>query len=185
METSEVLDKLYKILVVDDDETLCKRLARSFERRDYDAQTAFGYEEAVAALDGFCPDLAVIDLRLGDGSGLHLLEELMETAPESEAIMLTGYGSISTAVDATKLGATNFIQKPADVDDILAAFERGTKKPGEAVETEYEAPSLERTEWEHINRVLDDCGGNKSEAARRLGIHRRTLQRKLNRYSPD
>ena len=98
--------------------------------------------------------------------------------------MMTGYGSIATAVDAVKLGAVNYVQKPADADDLLAALERGLDEPlGDATQ-DYAAPSLARAEWEHIHRVLADCAGNISEAARRLGIHRRTLQRKLNAYSP-
>ena len=98
--------------------------------------------------------------------------------------MLTGYGSISTAIDAVRLGAVHYLPKPADADDIVNAFARGDAPALEPPEVEYRAPSLARAEWEHINRVLSDCGGNISEAARRLGIHRRSLQRKLHKYPP-
>jgi two-component system response regulator RegA len=129
--------------------------------------------------------MAVVDLRLPRKNGLELVRDLLEIEPTIRVVMLTGYGSIDTAVDATRLGAVNFIQKPADADDILAAFDRGEKPPLSESDIDYDAPSLARVEWEHINRVLADCGGNISEAARRLGIHRRTLQRKLNAKPPS
>ena len=118
-------------------------------------------------------------------SGLELLQALVEIDPTTRILVLTGYGSISTAVDAINLGAVNFIPKPADADDLIAAFEKsGRSKLGDATEG-YQAPTLARTEWEHIQRVLSDTGGNISEAARRLGIHRRSLQRKLQRFAPE
>jgi two-component system response regulator RegA len=117
-------------------------------------------------------------------SGLELVRELKELDPATRVVVLTGYGSIATAVEAMRIGATNYLPKPADADDVLAAlFPEGV--PGHsAVEEEPLAPSLARAEWEHINRVMADCGGNLSEAARRLGVHRRSLQRKLQKHPP-
>jgi two-component system response regulator RegA len=117
-------------------------------------------------------------------SGLELLQALLAIDPATKIVVLTGYGSIATAIDAVRLGATHYLPKPADADDIVAAFARGESPPLEPPEPDYQAPSLARAEWEHINRVLSDCGGNISEAARRLGIHRRSLQRKLQKYPP-
>lgn len=172
------------ILIVDDDELFRTRLAAAFERRGYEARAADGYEEAVhlARLDS--PELAVVDLRMDGPSGLELLRDLREIDPATKIVMLTGYGSIATAVEAMRLGAVNYVPKPADADEILVAFERGEGPPLEATDREFDAPSLARAEWEHINRVLADCGGNISETARRLGIHRRSLQRKLQKYPP-
>jgi two-component system, response regulator RegA len=173
------------MLVVDDDDIFRGRLARSLRRRGFVVEEAADYEEALGLAAERVFELAVIDLRLPGHSGLELVRDLLAAQPDVRALMLTGYGSIATAIDATRLGAVNFIQKPADADDILAAFDRGEKPPLSETEIDYDAPSLARAEWEHINRVLTDCGGNISEAARRLGIHRRTLQRKLKTYPPE
>lgn len=172
------------ILIVDDDELFRTRLAAAFERRGYEARAADGHEEAVhlARLDS--PELAVVDLRMEGPSGLELLRDLREIDPATKVVMLTGYGSIATAVEAMRLGAVNYVPKPADADEIIVAFERGEAPPLEPTDREFDAPSLARAEWEHINRVLSDCGGNISETARRLGIHRRSLQRKLQKYPP-
>jgi two-component system, response regulator RegA len=173
------------ILLVDDDEVFRKRLARAFEERGYDARGASGYLDAIASATEDSPEYAVVDLRMPGPSGLELVRELKRIDPATRIVVLTGYGSIATAIDAIRLGATNYLPKPADVDDIVAAFARGEAPPLEAPAPEYaEAPSLARAEWEHINRVLADCSGNISEAARRLGIHRRSLQRKLQKYPP-
>jgi two-component system response regulator RegA len=118
-------------------------------------------------------------------SGLELVRDLKKFAPATRVLVLTGFGSIATAVEAVKLGAVNYLSKPADADDILAALERGEADPLETPDAPAQAPSLARAEWEHINRILADCGGNISEAARRLGIHRRSLQRKLRKRAPD
>ena len=173
------------ILVVDDNEVFRTRLARAFADRGYETMTAEGYEEAMEIAKTDSPELAVVDLRMPGPSGLELLRDLKAVDPTTKVVVLTGYGSIATAIEATRLGATYYVPKPADADDILAAFERGEAPPLSASETDYRAPSLARTEWEHINRVLADCGNNISEAARRLGIHRRTLQRKLQKYPPQ
>jgi two-component system response regulator RegA len=171
------------ILIVDDDQTLRERLAQAFCARGLDAKTAGSYEEArvLAAQDP--PELAVVDLRMPGKSGLDLIRELKAIDPETKIVVLTAYGSIATTIDAMKLGAVYYLQKPADADDVLAAFQRGEGPPlGAALE--FSAPSLERVRWEHINLILGDCDGNVSEAARRLKLHRRTLQRILQKYPP-
>lgn len=174
------------LMLVDDDDVFRERLARAFRDRGFEVRTARNAEAALELARAESPEMAVVDLKMPGRSGLELLQELKQVDPHTEVVVLTGYGSISTAVDATKLGASNFVPKPADADDILAAFERGrapalSGSPGDG----YVAPSLARAEWEHINRVLGDCAGNISEAARRLGIHRRSLQRKLQKFAPD
>ncbi len=131
------------------------------------------------------PELAIVDLRMPGRSGLELLQELKRIDATTKVVMLTGFGSIATAVDAMRLGATNYVSKPADADDILAAFARAQSPVLEGTLADYQAPSLARAEWEHIHRVLSDCGGVVSEAARRLGIHRRSLQRKLQKLAPE
>ena len=173
------------ILIVDDDQAFRRRLARAFEDRGYDASTGGDYDEAVALARVDSPELAVVDLKMPGRSGLELVQALRAIDPATKIVVLTGYGSIATAIDAVRLGATYYLPKPADLDDIVAAFARGEAPPLEPPEPDYQAPSLARAEWEHINRVLSDCGGNISEAARRLGIHRRSLQRKLQKYPPS
>ena len=171
------------VLLVDDDELMRDRLAAALRRRGYDARTAAGHAEAIASARADSPEFAVVDLRMEGPSGLELLRDLREIDPATRIVMLTGYGSIATAVEAMRLGAVNYVPKPADADDVLAAFERA-ESPPLLSSRDYDAPSLARAEWEHINRVLADCAGNISEAARRLGIHRRSLQRKLQKYPP-
>ncbi|MDE0884987.1 MAG: response regulator [Myxococcota bacterium] len=174
-----------EIFLVDDDERFAGRLARAFEDRGFRVRKSHSYAEAIAELEREPAAWAVVDLRLGDRSGLELIRDFLRLCPEAQIVMLTGYGSITTAVDAGRLGAVNYIAKPADADMVLAAFTKNP--PGEPglSSPEYAPPSLARTEWEHINRVLADCGGNISEAARKLGLHRRTLQRKLKAFPPD
>lgn len=171
------------MLIVDDDEVFRERLARSLRMRGFDVRTAGCCETARDEARKDTPELAVLDLRMPGCSGLELVRDLKEYDPATRIVILTGYGSIATAVDAVKLGADNYMPKPADADDIIAAFERG-ESPAEATQVSYRAPSLARAEWEHIQRVLADSAGNISEAARRLGIHRRSLQRKLHKYAP-
>src|SRR5262245_25883948 len=178
------------ILLVDDDETYRNRLARAFVDRGYDVRTAADYDSGVASATADSPELAVVDLKMPGKSGLELVKALHEIDPATKTVVLTGYGSIATAIDAVRLGATYYLSKPADADDILGAFARGeapalAPPPPSSPDGEYRAPSLARAEWEHINRVLSDAGGNISEAARRLGIHRRSLQRKLQKYPPS
>ena len=173
------------ILVVDDDEVFRERLVRALERRGYDVRAADGPEPARALAEDESPELALVDLRMPGGSGLELVRDLKRVDPATKIVVLTGYGSIATATEAMRLGATHYLPKPATVDEILAAFTRDEQPPLTTVDgDENTTPSLARTEWEHINRVLTDTGGNVSEAARRLGIHRRSLQRKLQKYPP-
>ena len=176
------------ILIVDDDEVYRTRLARAFVDRGYDVRTAQDYDSAVVVATEESPELAVVDLKMPGKSGLELVKALSEIDPATKTVVLTGYGSIATAIDAVRLGATYYLSKPADADDIVGAFARGEAPPLEPPQPDsgdYKAPSLARAEWEHINRVLSDSGGNISEAARRLGIHRRSLQRKLQKYPPN
>ncbi len=177
-------DSRQSMLIVDDDEVFRERLARSIRERGYDVRTAGNSKAALDLAREESPELAVLDLRMPGGTGVELLRDLKQIDPSTKILILTGYGSMATAVEAVKLGAENVVPKPADADDIIAAFEKADIPPGEAVPTTYQAPSLARAEWEHIQRVLADSGGNISEASRRLGIHRRSLQRKLNKYAP-
>ncbi len=172
------------LLLVDDDAVFRERLARAFRERAWDVRTAGAYDDALAHAQGDTPELAVVDLKMPGKSGLELVRDLVALDPHTKIIVLTGYGSIATAVDATRLGAAHYLAKPADADDLIAAFERAGAPPLVPTEADYAAPTLARAEWEHINRVLSDCGGNISEAARRLGVHRRSLQRKLSRWAP-
>ncbi len=177
-------DAFSDLLVVDDDAVLRERLARALRARGYDVRTAGGYDEAVSLAAEEPPARAVVDLKMPGKSGLELVAKLHEIDPECRIVVLTGYGSVATAVEAIRLGAVNFVPKPADADDLLAAFEKAEHPDPVEPTTPYKAPTLARAEWEHIQRVLRDCGGNISEAARRLGIHRRSLQRKLQRLAP-
>jgi two-component system response regulator RegA len=173
-----------RLLLVDDSEAFRERLARAFRDRGFEVTTAGNYGEAMAAATLQPPDLAVVDLRMPGESGLTLVKSLKGIHESMLVLVLSGFGSIATAIDAMRLGAVNFLPKPADADDILAAFARGDAPVAEVVGIHPETPSLARAEWEHIHRVLSDCGGNVSEAARRLGIHRRSLQRKLQKRAP-
>ena len=170
------------ILLVDDDAPLRERLARAFRGRGFEAHCAADVEEAIGIARRESPELAVVDLRMPGGSGLALVQVLHELDPATRIVVLTGYGSIATALEAVRLGAVHYLTKPADVDELLAAFARADAplKRGDVPLPE-EVPSLARTEWEHIQRVLTDCGGNVTQAARLLGIHRRSLQRKLSK----
>lgn len=173
------------ILVVEDHEPLRQQLTRAFRRRGYGVEAARDYDEAVAVLNSEAPQYAVIDLRIPGKSGLELLVYIKQASPATKVVMLSGFGSIATAVAAMRLGATNFVPKPADADTILAAFVDERDNAESAANPNDATPSLAQAEWEHIHRVLSDCGGNLSEAARRLGLHRRSLQRKLKKLSPD
>ncbi|MCC9603809.1 response regulator [Stieleria sp. JC731] len=173
------------ILLVDDTVILRDRLAMALRQRGFLVQTAGTYDEAVEVFHHSPTDLAVLDLRMPGRSGLDLLRKLLQMNPNTRIIMLSGFGSIPASIDAVRAGAVNFLSKPADADDILAAFARGDDPSVPTGEVSFPAPSLARNEWEHIHRVLSDCGGNISEAARRLGIHRRSLQRKLRKRAPE
>ncbi|MFI4873763.1 MAG: response regulator transcription factor, partial [Blastopirellula sp. JB062] len=155
-----------------------------FSARGYDVYAAANYEEAISQAEEAQPERAVLDLKMPGKSGLELLRDLRQISPETKAVLLTGYGSISNAVEAIRLGAVNYVTKPADADEILAAFDQKPPEDPSANQIDYQPQSLAEAEWEHIHRVLDDCGGNLSEAARLLGIPRRTLQRKLKKLAP-
>lgn len=172
-----------RFLLVDDNERLRHRMARALTERGYVVRTAEGPDEAIAEFTARGASFALVDLRMPGGDGLDLVRRLKELDPDVQIVVLTGYGSIATAVEATKLGASNYLQKPADADMVLAAFARGRGEHG-TESPDYRPPSLARAEWEHINRVLEDCGGNVTKAAKVLGLHRRTLQRKLQKYPP-
>lgn len=166
------------LLVIDDDATFNGVLVRALGRRGFAVQGATGAEEALALAEEMQPDRVVLDLNLGGLSGLTLIPRLLAIAPQVRIVVLTGYASIATAVDAVKLGAVQYLAKPVEVDAILAAFSEG-----EAVEHQFttldEPLSVDRLEWEHIQRVLREHDGNISATARALKMHRRTLQRKL------
>lgn len=167
------------ILVVDDDEIFCSVLARTLERRGLKVVTACSLAEAEKALVEEDPGFAVVDLRIGSESGLTLVRELAERQPPVQSVVLTGYGSIATAVEAIKLGAVQYLTKPVEVNEIIAALQ-GEQPASRVAEDEAPKPlSVRRAEWEHIQRVLANHDGNISATARALGIHRRTLQRKL------
>jgi two-component system response regulator RegA len=167
-----------RVLIVDDDETHRTALARAFERRGFAVSAASSVGEALAHIAREPPDYASIDLRMPGGSGLALVRQLKELQPGAVIVVLTGYGSIATAVEAVKLGATDYLTKPADALDLLRAFGAAPIAPARP----HEVPSLARVEWEHISRVVADCGGNISQAARVLRMQRRSLQRKLAKY---
>lgn len=172
------------LLIVDDDGVFRERLSRAFRERGYEVRAADGFEAAMGLARNESPEVALVDLRMPGRSGLELVRELHAIDPATKILILTGYGSIATAIEAMRLGAAYYLPKPADADDVLAALARSDAPPLESMPADYTPPSLARAEWEHINRVLADCGGNISEAARRLGIHRRSLQRKLQKYPP-
>jgi two-component system response regulator RegA len=167
------------LLIVEDDPTLRGRLGRAFRERGFEVVEAGDAVSASAAARRGPPEYSIVDLRLPDASGLEVVSALAETDPKTVIVVLTGYGSIATALEAVHRGATHYLTKPADVEEILAAFGRSGEPPAPSLPPS--VPSLARVEWEHIQRVLADCGGNVSRAARLLGLHRRSLQRKLSK----
>jgi len=172
------------VLIIDDDEVFHTRLRRAFELRGWEAHVAASGKEALARAREAGPDLAIVDLRMPGESGLDVIKKLRELDTTVSIIVLTGYGSIATALEAVRLGANHYLSKPVDVDQILAAYEViDSSSPGQS-SPPATVPSLARVEWEHIQRVLTDCSGNVSQAAKLLGLHRRSLQRKLLKYPP-
>ncbi|MDB6180935.1 ActR/PrrA/RegA family redox response regulator transcription factor [Paracoccus fistulariae] len=169
------------LLLVDDDEMFVTRLARAMEKRGFAPQTALSVRDAKSMIQKFAPAYAVIDLRLEDGNGLDVVEMLRDTRGDARIIVLTGYGAIATAVAAVKMGATDYLAKPADANDVTSAL----LATGEILPSPPENPmSADRVRWEHIQRVYEQCDRNVSETARRLHMHRRTLQRILAKRGP-
>jgi two-component system response regulator RegA len=171
------------VLIVDDDEIFRSRLGRAFSTRGWEANLAANSHEALALARETAPDLAIVDLRMVGESGIDVVRQLRALDSTVFILMLTGYGSIATALEAVRGGADHYMSKPVDADQILIAFENiNNRIPAKDIEAA--VPSLARVEWEHIQRVLTDCGDNISLAAKRLGLHRRSLQRKLGKYPP-
>ncbi len=175
---------MQSINLVDDEDHCRARLAKAFMKRGYTVYQAANVDEALKKIKENRPVWVLVDLKMPGKSGLDLIREAREFMPTLKIVVLTGYGSIATATEAIKLGAHYYLPKPADVDDILNAFERDADLPVESDQSDFEVPSLARAEWEHIQRVLNDCDNNITAAAHKLGIHRRTLQRKLYKYAP-
>jgi len=169
------------LLIVEDDAPFLKRLARAMESRGFAVETAETVAEGVAKAKVRPPKYAVVDLRLADGSGLDVIEVIRTKRDDSNMIVLTGYGNIATAVTAVKLGAVDYLSKPADADEVFAAL---TRREGDKAELPENPMSADRVRWEHIQRVYEMCDRNVSETARRLNMHRRTLQRILAKRAP-
>jgi two-component system response regulator RegA len=169
------------LLLVDDDEAFLKRLARAMEKRGFEPVTAESVAAGKAAAMARPPAYAVVDLRLEDGNGLDVVEALHARRPDCRVVVLTGYGAIATAVAAVKIGAVDYLSKPADANDVMNAL----LATGDSLPPPPENPmSADRVRWEHIQRVYEQCDRNVSETARRLSMHRRTLQRILAKRSP-
>jgi two-component system, response regulator RegA len=169
------------LLIVDDDKSFVQRLARAMESRGFEVTTAEAVAEGLQRVQNSAPAFAVVDMRLGDGSGLEVISALKARRPDARAIVLTGYGNIATAVNAIKLGAVDYLAKPADADDVVAALLAIAGKKADPPE---HPMSADRVRWEHIQRIYELCGRNVSETARRLNMHRRTLQRILAKRAP-
>ena len=170
------------ILVVEDDDVFRGVLVAALAARGYEVQGVGDAASAIQLAERESPEMAVVDLRLPDESGLEVVRRLKAIDPTTAVVVLTGWGSIATALESVRLGATHYLTKPTDADRILAAFQHGLA--ARVQDLALDTPSLARVEWEHLHRVLTDCDGNISEAARQLGMHRRSLQRKLSKYPP-
>ncbi len=169
------------LLIVEDDKPFQQRLARAMESRGFTVRTADTVADGLQQVEAAAPAFAVVDMRLADGNGLDVISALKKRRPEVRAIVLTGYGNIATAVESVKLGAVDYIAKPADADDVVNAL---LAADGKKVEPPENPMSADRVRWEHIQRVYELCGRNVSETARRLNMHRRTLQRILAKRAP-
>ena len=169
------------LLIVEDDKAFLERLARAMEARGFIVRTSESVADGLAQIARSAPAFAVVDLRLGDGNGLDVVSALKRQRPDARAIVLTGYGNIATAVTAVKLGAVDYLAKPADADDVVnALLATGAAK----IEPPQNPMSADRVRWEHIQRIYEMCNRNVSETARRLNMHRRTLQRILAKRAP-
>lgn len=169
------------LLIVDDDRAFLARLARAMETRGFEVEAAASVEDGLSSLRRRPPAFAVVDMRLDDGNGIDVIAALKDVRPEARAVVLTGYGNIATAVTAVKLGAVDYLAKPVDADDVVAALLANENKKIEPPENPM---SADRVRWEHIQRIYELCGRNVSETARRLHMHRRTLQRILAKRAP-
>jgi len=176
---SEFNDK--SLLIVDDDNPFRERLARAMEKKGFEVSQAESVKKGIETVKTKKPTFAVVDLRLNDGNGLEIVKVIQNSNPNSRIVMLTGYGNISTAVAAIKQGAIDYLAKPADADDVEKALLADPNKKAEPPENPM---SADRVKWEHIHRVFELCNRNVSETARRLKMHRRTLQRILSKRSP-
>lgn len=168
------------LLVVEDDQSFLNRLSRALTSRGFDVQTADNVDDGIAIIRRSPPAFAVVDMRLNGGNGLEVLEVLSEARPGARSVVLTGYGNLATAVTAVKLGAIDYLAKPADADDVVASL----MATGDKAEPPENPMSADRVRWEHIQRVYELCNRNVSETARRLNMHRRTLQRILAKRAP-
>jgi two-component system, response regulator RegA len=181
-EAALLFEKDKRLLIVDDDKPFLNRLAKAMALRGFNVTAVETVVEGIAAVQNAAPAFAIIDMRLGDGNGLDVVSELKARRPEARGIILTGYGNISSAVLAVKLGAFDYLAKPADADEIFhALLNSNAAAAGEAPE---HPMSAERVRWEHIQRIFELCQRNVSETARRLNMHRRTLQRILAKRAP-
>jgi two-component system response regulator RegA len=169
------------LLIVEDDKSFLQRLARAMEVRGFSVTTAESVAEGLSRLEASSPAFAVVDMRLEDGNGLDVVSALKKRRPDARAIILTGYGNIATAVNAVKLGAVDYLAKPVDADDVMAAL---LSLDGRKAVLPENPMSADRVRWEHIQRIYELCGRNVSETARRLNMHRRTLQRILAKRAP-
>jgi len=176
-----VLSEDKSLLIVEDDKAFLERLARAMEGRGFAVTACSSVAEGMAQIGQAAPAFAVVDLRLGDGSGLDVVSALKRKRPDARAIVLTGYGNIATAVTAVKMGAIDYLSKPTEADDVVAAL---MSTGGERTDPPQNPMSADRVRWEHIQRIYEMCDRNVSETARRLNMHRRTLQRILAKRAP-
>src|SRR5471032_1192771 len=179
--TAAALPRDRSLLIVEDDKPFLARLARAMEARGFTVTTAESVADGLLQVEQSAPAFAVVDMRLGDGNGLDVISALKCRRPDARGIILTGYGNIATAVNAVKLGAVDYLAKPVDADDVVAAL---LAHDGAAAEPPEHPMSADRVRWEHIQRIYELCGRNVSETARRLNMHRRTLQRILAKRAP-
>ena len=177
---NELIPGERSVLVVEDDRSFLQRLGKALEQRGFAVTTAESVADGLSQVEQAAPAFAVVDMRLGDGTGLDVISALKRRRPEARGIILTGYGNIATAVTAVKLGAVDYLAKPCDADDVVAALLAHDKK----TEPPENPMSADRVRWEHIQRIYELCGRNVSETARRLNMHRRTLQRILAKRAP-
>jgi two-component system response regulator RegA len=169
------------LLIVEDDHSFLQRLAKALEQRGFTVTTAESVAEGLLQVEKAAPAFAVVDMRLADGNGLDVISALKRRRPDARGIILTGYGNIATAVNAVKLGAVDYLAKPVDADDVVAAL---LAQDNTKIEPPENPMSADRVRWEHIQRIYEMCGRNVSETARRLNMHRRTLQRILAKRAP-